>query len=54
MAGDFNIDWSKERTYRNRLKCAFSDNGLKQTVNDYARVTVSAKIYNNNRLRQNK
>ena len=43
MAGDFNIDWSKEGTYKNRLKCVFSDYGLKQRVNDYTRVTASTK-----------
>ena len=44
--GDFNIDWSKERTYKNTLKCAFNDNGRKQIVTDYTRVTASAIINN--------
>ena len=37
------MDNSKEGTYKNRLKCAFSDKGLKQIVNDYTRVTESTK-----------
>ena len=43
MVGDFNIDWSKQGTNKNRLKCTFSDNGLKQIINDYTRVTASTK-----------
>ena len=40
---NFNTDWSNEGTYKNRLKCDFSDNELKQIVNDYTRVTASTK-----------
>ena len=25
MDGDLNVDWKKEGTYKNRLKCEFSD-----------------------------
>lgn len=43
IAGDFNIDWCKEETYKKRLECAFNDNGLKQIVNDYTRITENTK-----------
>lgn len=43
IAGDFNIDWSKDETYKNRIQVTLNDNGLKQIVTDYTRVTKNTK-----------
>lgn len=43
IAGDFNIDWSKESFYKNKLKCLLDDNGLKQVMKDFTRITENSK-----------
>lgn len=43
IAGDFNIDWKKNDTYKNRIQATLNDNGLKQIVSDYTRVTENTK-----------
>ena len=57
IASEFNIDWSKEGTYKKRLKYTFNDNGFKQIVNEYT--TASTKtileyvIANNTNISEN-
>lgn len=42
ITGDFNIDWSKNSQYKNKMECTLNDNGLRQLVNEYTRVTKSS------------
>ena len=42
LAGDFNIDWYRNY-YRTRLVSIFNDNGLKQIVHEFTRITQSSK-----------
>ena len=41
--GDFNIDWSKESVYKRKTECVINDNGLKQSIKYYTRVTKDSK-----------
>lgn len=66
ITGDFNIDWSNNNIYKKKLERMFNDNGFKQIINEYTRVTkssntiidyvitntkkVSAKISTNNKI----
>ena len=43
IAGDFNIDWRKNNTYKNRIQATLNDNGLNQIVTEYTRVTENTK-----------
>lgn len=43
VAGDFNIDWAKNGTYKYKLEAMLNDNGLKQVVNEYTRITKHSK-----------
>ncbi|XP_037822581.1 serine protease/ABC transporter B family protein tagA-like [Lucilia sericata] len=39
ISGDFNIDWSQNNFYKNKIENIINDNGLNQIVNKYTRVT---------------
>lgn len=43
IAGDFNVDWAKESIYRSKLEQIINDNGLKQLVKNYTRITRDTK-----------
>lgn len=43
VTGDFNIDWSKNSFYKNRIESCLNDSGIKQIVNNYTRVTKNTK-----------
>ena len=42
IAGNFNIDWYRDY-YRTRLTSILNDNGLKQIVNEFTKITLSSK-----------
>ena len=44
IAGDFNIDWYRDY-YRTRLVSILNDNGLKQIVNEFTRITQCSKTF---------
>lgn len=56
IAGDFNIDWCKDGFYKNKMQCLLDDNGLKQVIGEFTRITQSSKtlidfvITNNNNI----
>ena len=43
IVGDFNIDWSRESVYKMKIECIINDNGFKQLIKDYTRVTKDSK-----------
>lgn len=43
VAGDFNVDWSKEGFYKQKLQQIISDNGLVQVITDYTRITRNSR-----------
>lgn len=43
ITGDFNIDWSKNGFYKNRMQSAINNNGQKQIVNQFTRITDTSK-----------
>ena len=43
IADDFNIDWSKNNTYKNRIQGTLNDNGLNQIIIGYTRMTENTK-----------
>lgn len=56
IAGDFNIDWKKDNFYKEKIENLLNDNGLKQIVTEYTRITQYSKtlidyvITNNERI----
>lgn len=43
ITGDFNIDWSRDGFYKQQIERLLSDNGMKQIVKSYTRVTENSK-----------
>lgn len=43
ITGDFNVDWDKSSCYKNKLEQIFNDNGLKQLVQEFTRVTNNSR-----------
>lgn len=42
IAGDFNIDWNRD-FYTSKLESILNDNGLKNLINEYTRITKRSK-----------
>lgn len=43
IAGDINIDWCKHSFYRNKFKSILDDNGLKQVIDEFTRITQNSR-----------
>ncbi|XP_067642338.1 uncharacterized protein gce isoform X1 [Eurosta solidaginis] len=43
IAGDFNIDWSKDSLYKRELERITNDNGIMQKMNENTRITRNSK-----------
>ena len=43
FAGDFNIDWMQNSTYKREIESTLNDNGLRQIVSEPTRITVNTK-----------
>lgn len=52
--GDFNIDWTQNSFYKNKIESSLNDNGLKQIVKDNTRVTNTSKTINDYAIRNSK
>ena len=43
IVGGFNIDLSRKSVWKRKIECIINDNGLKQLIKDYTRVTKNSK-----------
>lgn len=43
VTGDFNIDWANNNFYRNKIERLLNDNGLRQIVKEFTRVTDTTR-----------
>lgn len=43
LAGDLNIDWPKESFYKQQIERCLNENGIRQIVNNFTRVTQNTR-----------
>ena len=43
IPGDFNIDWCKDNFNKNKMQCLLHNNGLKQVIEEFTRITQGSK-----------
>lgn len=43
IAGDFNINWAEQSTYKNDIQNIIMDNGFRQQISDFTRITQASK-----------